>query len=70
MFSFLAQIGLALTVPSRMTRTTGTSMLFDGLKNPFQDKMAGATTVAVTVAFQCAERGHTSILQQLVRRKN
>lgn len=38
-----------------------------GFQNPFRDKSAGATTLALTVAFNCAERGGDSILGQLDR---
>ena len=38
---------------------------FEGLKNPFADKASGATTVALTIGFNCMERGPRSVLGQL-----
>jgi len=38
---------------------------FEGMKNPFKDKMEGATTISLTVSFRCADRGPSSILSTL-----
>merc|ERR1712232_1139600 len=38
---------------------------FEGMKNPFADKRDGATTVSLTISFQCADRGPNSILAAL-----
>ena len=43
----------------------GPVMQFGDFKNPFADKRDGATTVSLTLAFNCVERGPGSILTQL-----
>ena len=40
-------------------------MQFGGFKNPFADKADGATVVAITIGFNCMDRGPRSVLSQV-----
>jgi len=53
------------SAPLAPSRATNTRMQFGNFKNPFADKADGATTIALTIGFNCMERGPKSILGQL-----
>jgi len=57
-----ATLALRVVPPARASVSMGP---FDGLKNPFRDKQAGGTTIAVTAAFQSSDRGAQSVLGAL-----
>jgi len=66
-----APTALALRMPytTHTARSQAVSMQmknpFEGMKNPFADKMDGATTVSLTLSFRVPDRGASSVLGQL-----
>ncbi|KAL1526929.1 hypothetical protein AB1Y20_015620 [Prymnesium parvum] len=60
----------ALRVPTARPHPRASTLMqfgnpFENMKNPFADKMDGATTIALTLSFRCDKRGPSSVLGQL-----
>jgi len=63
--AFGLSLGLRARAPAQQCGAVMLGNPFGGIKNPFSDKTAGATSVSLTLSFRVEDRGSRSVLGQL-----